>query len=202
MPFTTPATVSPGDKYNASAHNIIVGDVVDLDSRLTSNSPFLCPVGSMLQYGGNTNPTGWLICNGDPVSRTTYAALFAVLSTSYGTGDGSTTFNLPDLRGRVPVGKGTNADVDVLGDNDGAALANRRVKHNHVVNQTAHTHAGVVNISDTGPDGAIAKMGRNDGGNQFSQQMTSSNANITIGPQTTAPTDGPSFLTVNYIIKT
>lgn len=51
-----------------------------------------------------TAPTGWLLCNGDAVSRTTYAALFAVIGTTFGTGDGSTTFNVPDFRGRVPAG--------------------------------------------------------------------------------------------------
>ena len=51
-----------------------------------------------------TAPTGWLLCNGAAVSRTTYASLFAVIGTIYGSGDGSTTFNVPDFRGRVPAG--------------------------------------------------------------------------------------------------
>jgi microcystin-dependent protein len=51
-----------------------------------------------------TAPNGWLLCNGAAVSRTTYADLFAVIGTTFGTGDGSTTFNIPDFRGRVPAG--------------------------------------------------------------------------------------------------
>lgn len=51
-----------------------------------------------------TAPTGWLLCNGDAVSRTTYADLFALIGTTFGVGDGSTTFNVPDFRGRVPAG--------------------------------------------------------------------------------------------------
>lgn len=51
-----------------------------------------------------TAPTGWLLCNGDAVSRSTYADLFAVIGTTYGSGNGSTTFNVPDFRGRVPAG--------------------------------------------------------------------------------------------------
>ncbi|OPY83179.1 MAG: Phage Tail Collar Domain protein [Smithella sp. PtaU1.Bin162] len=62
------------------------------------------PAGVMLPYAAGTAPTGWLLCYGQAVSRTTYAALFAIVSTTYGTGDGSTTFNLPDMRGRGFIG--------------------------------------------------------------------------------------------------
>ena len=70
------------------------------------------PAGRIEAYAGATAPTGYLLCDGTAVSRTTYATLFAVTSTTYGIGDGSTTFNVPDLRGRVPVGVGTNASVN------------------------------------------------------------------------------------------
>jgi microcystin-dependent protein len=59
----------------------------------------LAPAGNIAAYGGTSAPTGWLICDGSRVSRTTYSGLFTAISTRYGTGDGSTTFNLPDLRG-------------------------------------------------------------------------------------------------------
>lgn len=62
--------------------------------------------GMIVMYGRATPPTGFLLCNGQAVSRTTYADLFAVLGTSYGVGDGSTTFNVPDLRSSFPVGYG------------------------------------------------------------------------------------------------
>lgn len=62
------------------------------------------PVGSVTAFAGSTAPSGWLLCAGQAVSRSEYAGLFSVVSTTYGTGDGSTTFNLPDLRGRVPAG--------------------------------------------------------------------------------------------------
>jgi microcystin-dependent protein len=61
--------------------------------------------GVLAPYAGSSAPSGWLLCYGQAVSRTTYAALFTVLSTTYGAGDGSTTFNLPDLRGRSVFGK-------------------------------------------------------------------------------------------------
>ena len=58
-------------------------------------------------YGGEAAPTGWLLAAGSAVSRTTYATLFAAIGTTYGAGDGSTTFNLPDFRGVFPKGTGT-----------------------------------------------------------------------------------------------
>ncbi len=58
------------------------------------------PVGTIIAFGGVNPPTGWFICDGTPVSRTTYSALYAVISINFGVGDGSTTFHLPDLRHR------------------------------------------------------------------------------------------------------
>ena len=79
------------------------------------------PTGTVSMYAGTTAPTGYLICDGSPVSRTTYSALFSAISTIYGNGDGSTTFNLPDLRGRAPigVGQGTGLTNRTLGSRVG-----------------------------------------------------------------------------------
>ena len=67
----------------------------------------------------STAPTGWLLCDGSAVSRTTYAALFAVIGTTYGPGDGSTTFNVPDMNGRVPAGYSGVAPYSSLGNQFG-----------------------------------------------------------------------------------
>lgn len=77
----------------------------------------LVPVGMVLDYAGTTAPTGYLLCYGQAVSRSTYASLFNVIGTNYGAGDGSTTFNLPDLRGRVVAGK------DDMGGTDATRLS-------------------------------------------------------------------------------
>jgi microcystin-dependent protein len=71
----------------------------------------------MVAYAAATAPAGWLNCDGSAVSRTTYADLFAVTSTTYGVGNGTTTFNLPDLRGRIPVG------LDNMGGTDAGRLS-------------------------------------------------------------------------------
>jgi len=75
-------------------------------------------IGAVIAYAGSSAPTGWLLCYGQNVSRTTYAALFGVVGTTYGAGDGSTTFGLPDLRGRVPFGK------DDMGGSAASRLSN------------------------------------------------------------------------------
>ena len=62
------------------------------------------PIGTQVAYGGTVPPTGWLICDGSAVSRTTYAELFKAIGTSYGAGDGSTTFNLPNRKNKTGVG--------------------------------------------------------------------------------------------------
>lgn len=74
------------------------------------------PIGAVCQYGGSTAPSGYLMCNGQAVSRTTYADLFKAIGTSFGSGDGVTTFNVPNFNGRVPVGlDGTDTDFDTIG---------------------------------------------------------------------------------------
>jgi len=73
------------------------------------------PPGSLIAYAGSTAPGGWLLCYGQAISRSTYVDLFNVVSTTYGVGDGSTTFNIPDMRGRIPLPL----------DNLGGASANR-----------------------------------------------------------------------------
>ena len=78
------------------------------------------PTGSITMFSGSVAPNGWLICDGSNVSRTTYADLFNIIGTNYGNGDGSTTFTLPNFKGRVPVGKDTNdTDFDTLGETGG-----------------------------------------------------------------------------------
>ena len=75
------------------------------------------PTGALTAFAGSDAPTGWLLCYGQAVSRATYAALFSVVGTTYGSGDGSTTFNIPDMRGRAPVA------LDNMGGSDAGRLS-------------------------------------------------------------------------------
>jgi microcystin-dependent protein len=115
------------------------------------------PTGAIMAFGGSSAPTHWLLCDGADVSRDTYADLFGVIGTDFGAGDGSTTFNVPDGRGRVIVGLGTHADVAALGDDDGeATVANRSPNHTHSI-ATSVAYAGgastASNATSTGSDG-------------------------------------------------
>lgn len=138
------------------------------------------PSGSVMPFAGATEPSGWLLCYGQNVSRSTYAALFAVIGTTYGSGDGSTTFGIPDLRGRVVAGQddmgGTSAnrltgqtggvDGDVLGAAGGSethTLTTAQMpSHSHRfsnsstisgiegVNAGSLTGSGTIDTSNTG----------------------------------------------------
>lgn len=101
------------------------------------------PIASVLMTAASTAPSGYLLCDGTAVSRTTYAALFAIIGTTYGTGDGSTTFNVPNLKGRVPVGRDAGqTEFDTLAETGGTkthTLTSAEMpSHTHV--QNAHTH--------------------------------------------------------------
>lgn len=99
------------------------------------------PTGAIIPYAGATAPTDFLFCFGQAVSRTTYAALFTVISTTYGAGDGSTTFNLPDLRGRVIAGQddmgGSSANrlTGLSGGVDGDVLGGTGGSESHTITE-------------------------------------------------------------------
>lgn len=113
------------------------------------------PAGVINPYAGATAPTGWLLCFGQAVSRSTYAELFSAIGTTYGSGDGSTTFNLPDMRGRIAAGKDdmggvaasrlTNATITsgaaTLGNSGGAQTHSLTSGESGV---PAHSHANTL----------------------------------------------------------
>jgi microcystin-dependent protein len=175
------------------------------------------------RFGAASAPTDWLLCDGSAVSRTSYSTLFGVIGTTYGSGDGSSTFNLPDLRGRAPIGyaaSGGHTDVSTLGNNDGVALANRRAKHNHTNSLTLPNHvhsvsAYVVDFDFDSPNyntgapnaaGAHKDYGHTNDSSIISVSVGNPTSNPavsgTIGPSGTNPNDAPAYLVLNYIIKT
>lgn len=130
-------------------------DTSSLDYLVRSTSP----VGAVMQFAGTSAsaPSGWLYCDGSAVSRTTYSDLYAVIGTTYGSGDGSTTFNLPNTSGRVPVGLDSgDSDFNTAGNTGGSKTHtlstaeipshNHSIDHNHAVvtsgsGGNAHTHS-------------------------------------------------------------
>ena len=124
----------------------------------------LMPTGSIMPFAGSSAPTGYLLCNDTPISRTTYSALFALIGTTYGAGDGSTTFNIPDLRGRVIAGKDnmggssantlTNAQADQLGGILGTETHTLTIAEMPSHDHTVEFQAGAAGSGYPGFDGS------------------------------------------------
>jgi microcystin-dependent protein len=92
------------------------------------------PIGVIQVFAGENSPNGWLFCDGGEISRSTYSDLFTEIGESYGPGDGSTTFNVPDLRGRVPVGKDNMGGVSAgILSNNGTVIGSDGGEENHII---------------------------------------------------------------------
>jgi microcystin-dependent protein len=163
--------------------------------------PVGVPVGAVSAYAGATAPDGWLLCYGQAVSRTTYSALFTAISTTYGTGDGSTTFNLPDLRGRVVAGQddmgGSSANrlTNQSGGLDGDTLGATGGAETHTLTTAempAHTHATASRV-----DGTL-------GSSQTFQQGAAQQSSVATDSKggDGAHNNVQPTIVLNYIIKT
>lgn len=159
----------------------------------------MAPTGVVLPFAGSAAPTGWLLCDGSAVSRTTYSSLYTAISTTYGTGDGSTTFNLPDLGGRVPAGKEATATRLTTGGSgiNGATLGASGGAQTHTLDTTqipAHNHTLGSQGDNAIGTSTAAIVGGN--GNRVSSNP-SGNAGGGLAHNNTQPT-----IVLNYIIKT
>jgi microcystin-dependent protein len=189
---TSEATVAGGDE-------VLINDLsagalrrMTVTNLLALGGGTAVPAGALFPYGGSSAPSGYLLCDGAAVSRATYAALFAVVGTAFGAGDGSTTFNLPDMRGRIPLGEddmgGTPANrvTDAQADTVGGFLG----AETHVLltaEMPAHTHAATV-ITGSG----ILDAGGNYGTTSATGSTGGGGAHNNLQP----------CLTVKYIVKT
>jgi microcystin-dependent protein len=139
----------------------------DADFATTALLEARVPVGAVNMWVTGTAPSGWLLCQGQAVSRTTYSGLFSVLGTTYGAGDSSTTFNLPDLRGRVPMGAGTGAGGGVTSTGfptGGAALTARTLGGFTGDERTPkHTHSNALTGTTSFASASHTHIVNNDG---------------------------------------
>jgi microcystin-dependent protein len=190
--------------------------VTTLESQFAGFSP--ADPGDLKLSARPTPPAGWLLCDGAAVSRTTYSVLFAAIGIDYGPGDGSTTFNLPDYRGRAPVGVGVHTDVNARGANDGALAANRRPRHRHTVNDPQHAHGvndpththGGAFYRDYAPGGTYGTPAAAGNNRMYGIDAAGTGIGIagaatgvSVGPQSGAePVDSGGYQTCNVFIKT
>lgn len=136
-------------------------------------------VGTIVPYAGSTTPTGWLLCDGTAYSRAMYRTLFTAIGTTFGTGDGATTFNVPNLSGKFPLGKATAGTGSTLGSTGGSLdHTHTGPSHTHVVTST--TTAVQAGAGTTVVDAVTSPTGASGAGNTGSAN--------------------PAFLALNYLI--
>jgi len=163
--------------------------------------------GMVMPYAGSSAPSGWLLAYGQDVSRTTYSDLFSAIGTTYGSGDGSTTFTLPDLRGRTVAGQddmgGTSADrlTDQTGGLNGDTLGATGGSETHTLTEAelaAHSHS-------LGTNGRV-QVGNDDGTAYSGKWLSGSGSTITYSTEDTgsdtAHNNVQPTIILNYIIKT
>jgi microcystin-dependent protein len=163
------------------------------------------PAGTVIAFAGTVAPTGWLLCNGSAINRSTYSALFTAIGSAHGSGDGLTTFNLPDYRGRFLRGVDSTAgnDPDKLtrtamatGGNTGNAVGSLQSDENK-------PHAHFVHASDN-PNNVPTNSTNTLAGGIFSIgsfRYSTSPATHSPSSNSTGAESRPKNASVNYIIK-
>ena len=194
-------------KFNISG-NGTSGQVVQSDgdgsfSYLTLATGFVS--GMLMPYAGASAPSGWLLCYGQAISRTTYADLFTAIGTVYGVGDGSSTFNVPDLRGRVVAGQddmgGSSANrlTNQTGGLNGDTLGDTGGSETHTLTEAqlpAHSHGNVVtNV------GATSSTNTGDGTNRIRLTGITQSKSATSTGSGDAHNNVQPTIILNYIIK-
>jgi len=164
--------------------------------------------GMLMMWSTGTAPTGWLLCNGSAVSRTTYATLFGVIGTTFGSGDGSTTFNLPDLRNKMPIGAGSTYSVASTGGSANAIV----VSHTHTASTNSagnHRHLGNSYVfhgtgDNSGENAYRADGAQTSGRRWYTDYQGSHSHTVTVSSAGSSGTNAnlPPYVGLYFIIKT
>lgn len=212
-----------GSNNQVTANNIINAPYIWQASYL------LVPTGGIMPFAGTSSPGGWLLCDGTAISRSTYSILFLVIGTTYGSGNGTTTFNLPDFRNRMPIGVSESYNLGITGGASTKTLSISEIpahthtgttdssgSHTHSVNDPGHNHQYYMSRDDGNSSNNAGQNPAGDAfGSDYGNNTSTSTTGITINSNgshthsfTTNNTGGsnsfsimPPYLAVNYIIK-
>ena len=135
----------PLDEISDSDYEQVL-DLIDIATREIMEAATLTPIGTVALWPGVVPPDGWLTCQGQELSRTTYAELFSAIGTLWGAGNGTTTFNIPDMTYRIPMGASSVPPLDpgqYAGEATHTLTTAEIPAHNHAVTQTPHSHPPV-----------------------------------------------------------
>ena len=206
MGSTNLGTQSSASPISGSA---IANNSISATELNTALQQSLAPVGSLMMFAGSSAPSGWLFCNGSAISRTTYSGLFAVLGVEFGAGDTTTTFNIPDFRGRVPIGVGTGSGLTAryLSDSAGNETVQLQTaelpSHNHTITDPGHYHS--VSGASSGGVGATSLLrsaNAADGTYPVGTGVATTGITQTNNRGSNQPHNNMQpYLVVNYIIK-
>lgn len=180
-------TFYPGDKIKAADVN---GNFAMLQSELEALRATLqttVPVGTVIAYAGENIPEGWLACDGAEVSASQYSALFATVGWQYGEGNQVSTFNLPDLRGRTPIGAGDGPGLtsrrqgDIGGAEQHSLSISEMPSHTHTLYDPGHTHRSNIHwlSPNGGPIGGGTSIYENAGTDETTRSFTNIQVNYT-----------------------
>ena len=159
------------------------------------------PAGSIFTFASTTVPSGYLECNGAAVSRSTYASLFSAIGTTHGSGDGSSTFNLPDLRGQFVRGFDNGRGVD-SGRSFASSQTDQNKSHAHSVTDPGHVHATTFDNKKYFPGGGSTSITYGGAGGYPADVFTMSNANTGISLGNDGGTENrPKNVALMYVIK-
>lgn len=192
-----------GGSHNEIQPSIVKQSAIKLTPAVADSATKIAP-GTSVSGWWSAAPSGYLVENGAAVSRATYASLFAVIGTTYGSGDGSTTFNLPDSRGRVGVSRNaSDVEFDTMGKKYGTKVETLTIaqipSHTHVQNahshgvsdpghnhtQNGHTHPQIVTAPTGGGSGIRFDYDADGNGLYYSQGITTGTTTATNNPSTT-----------------
>lgn len=163
----------------------------------------MTPVGTILPYGGSTAPPGYAICDGSAISRTIYAALFAAIGTSWGVGDGATTFNIPDLRGAFLRGTGSHGSETKADGNaySGPSVGSSEDDQMQQIRYPIQRDGETTNITQSGDSGTAARTVLDKQATDYAILYAQNAVSHNFGTPRTGDETRPFNFGVNYIIK-